>query len=139
MGRENKDRQDDGEEWEMSDIKEHVVSFELARELKEEGFKQDTCFYWRDSTAFPCPMLHDYKYRRSPSLLVDQRKTSDNWYAAPLATEIMELLPYYCKLQRRINMDAEWECVNGLRGVFEKTPADACAKMWLTLKKEKVI
>lgn len=122
-------------------IKNHVVSLELSKQLKISGYPQQSFFYWAaigDSWTLRSP---DYPKRPAGEIV-----------AAPLASELGEQLPmeiekhgllyelHICK-----NTEwGEWYC-NYSRiektellgyGRQDKSEADARAKMWLYLKQE---
>lgn len=113
----------------MNDIKNHVVSENLAKELKKAGFPQNNHFGWIAGCvmAFPETMIWEC--------------------AAPLASEIGERLPawiysaknnfggggaYYCSC-----VDGHVHKPPGFNKLFEAdTEANARAKMWLYIKRE---
>ena len=129
------------------DIK-HCVSLELAKELKEAGWKKETEFY------------HDWKNDRIISKIKD---IDIGWYkdcySAPLATEILEELPKFIDEDEEYNLHIEkvvnndfiiryedgnamtYSGRNGEEDYYScgKSLSDALAKMWLYLKKENLL
>ena len=63
-------------------MEKHCVSLELAKQMKEAGWKKKTEFWW----IFPSGSHKGFE-------LVNFRPLSSEHYPAPLATEILEELP----------------------------------------------
>ena len=112
-----------------------TVSLELSKQLKEAGYPQETEFcYYRNAD--------EYHFLRNP-FEGKMRPFPEKTYASPTADEILEQLPEYVMVHRE---NSGWYCefktVSGRKtdiGFFGDTIADAAAKMWLYLKKEKLI
>ena len=64
-------------------MKNHVVSLELAREMKALGFPQDSLFFWDSHAIDKVDGYDDYMFGI----------TSDGEYSAYLASELEEWLP----------------------------------------------
>lgn len=127
----------------------HVVSLELAKELKEAGWNKETEFWWVGFTKDGLfELVHNREFTQS---------WKGNWIKipAPLATEILEELPDMYPMQSGADCYGEWllywkeeEFWNV--GVFkeqkfvvgiiqDKSLPNALAKMYLYLRKEKLI
>jgi len=128
-------------------MEKHCVSLELAKQMKEAGWKKKTEFWW----IFPSGSHKGFE-------LVNFRPLSSEHYPAPLATEILEELPLGIAI-KKYNCDAlakmwlylkKYNAVGGLGyevifpyksnpeisgGFCELLFCDALAKMWLYLKK----
>jgi len=132
-------------------VEDQVVSLELARLLKEDGYPQESSYFsWRAA---------DFKGTRwaltAPHMVLDRafRPT----FAAPTAAEIGEVLPgeiylpyksgkprkhpHRLYMQRLLN-DSVWDIkyVSGrsYQDISERgaTEAEARARMWLRLKRK---
>jgi len=67
-------------------IEYHVVSLEMAKKLKEAGWKKETEFWWsREKEQDKYKLTYSYSKFQSADPLPH--------FAAPLATEILEELP----------------------------------------------
>ena len=66
-----------------------TVSLDTAKKLKEAGFPQESHFYYRYHAAFS-----GYEIENQDSFVRSIMDGSFLWYAAPLADEILELLPW---------------------------------------------
>lgn len=123
-------------------IEDQVTSVGPSKELKELGVKQDSLWYW-----------------------THKNERSDNWSEAALAflvgakyydnakkcsaytvAELGEMLKQHANnlpQWNKYNMGARWfsdiYIPKGYCQVNEETEADARAKMWIYLKKEKII
>lgn len=131
----------------MTNLQNHVVSLDLAKQLKEAGYPQEgTLFYWAKN---PVTQKYDVIYYENRNQLkadfVDDRY---DLTAAPLASELGEQLPRVLEIdgeKRWLTVSVHddpinlW-CVfyNNASGIkfYEATEADARAKMWLYLKEE---
>lgn len=118
------------------ELEKQVVSLELAKQLKDAGFPQETLWVWKEiiidgKSKFELCYRHDNgtlelvgeKWNTYRSFIWGQEK-----YAAPTVAELGEMLkgwilPYY-------NPDYTKP---------DETEADARALMWLRLKKEEKI
>ena len=120
----------------MTDIKNHVVSLEIANQLKEAGWVKETEFYWTYS------MMDEPKIEHNPQPF---RNCLESWTVlpAPLATEILEELPekislcaFYAKSEyRAVDNDVHRNASTQV----SHNPCNALASMWLYLKKKKLI
>ena len=127
-------------------IEQQVVSLELAKQLKEAGFKQDSKWWWWVNKLSP-------KSKPSVSYYGDNKPIKD-WecIAAPTVAELGERLPNRCKTRwfteqvsglsswvcRLWDCDADGKATFG-QNFFADTEANARAKMWLYLKKENLL
>lgn len=128
----------------MTTLKDHVVSLELAKELKAAGYPQDNClFMWTYDPIKKLAYVHD------SDTIFNFEKEEDLLTAAPLASEIGEMLPVGMSTFR---VNTKWEewikeksfCVTNFDEEdpladfvheYGSSEADARAKMWLYLKK----
>lgn len=121
----------------MTNLSNHCVSLEIAKELKAAGYDQESTIFGYYENADTHELLY------SPEL----KPMMDKWIAAPLASEIGELLPAKLGFKRLCiyhfeddgwhisyeEMDRYWH------REIDKSEADARAKMWLYLKKENLL
>jgi len=138
------------------------VSKDLAVELKENGYEQESLFCWvknegrNESESRTYILDTDHAYNFKP----------DRYWCCPTASELVERLPYmvaiknreysisYHKIDHRYSCslicesEQEGYCENICQqergdscryNVFEDKLADALAKMWLYLKKNKLL
>src|SRR5260221_9303906 len=107
-----------------------TVSLELAKQLKEAGYPQDSYFWYSQ---------RNYS-KQSPIDLRNKKGYADNW-SAPTADEILYRLPgniYTSKeglgfrVQQGVTGDATSRYAHCIQN---KSLADAAAKIWLYLKK----
>lgn len=128
----------------MSQQLENIcVSLELAKQLKEAGYPQESLFYWWEDTygIEKNAHLHD-KEPHNP-------KGGWTIFSAPTASEIGEELPKGCSYYP--GNDFNW-CCHYQQGnpkdhlhpflvhlEYADTEANARAKMWLYLKKEELL
>ena len=122
-------------------IEQKVVSLELAKELKKAGYKQEGLFYWCGDEDI---IVVEYDLNNNAKEMV-----SNFICFAPTAAELGEVLPdkikcpfgkaelflqkefvYYAKKLKHIAI---------VCSELATTEAEARAKMWLYLKKEKLI
>ena len=137
-------------------LNKQVCSFELAKQLKELGFKQESYFIWVDK--FPIfnnkeiiTTTESFKLQLNNSILSEQAISSFvKTYPAFTVAELGDVLPLSSEEQGQI----EWTCekvVNGweyditehyfrqlIYGI-EKTEVDARSKMIICLKENKII
>ena len=97
----------------------HCVSLEIAKQLKEAGWKKETEFWWIDKISCKriiltqgeivyCPVdlrgllqvrtfLDKYRYALETHYFTEKEIIQNDWevYFAPLATEILEELPIF--------------------------------------------
>jgi hypothetical protein len=117
-----------------------TVSLELAKELKEAGYPQDTYFQWFEDGS----LVHTES--RNPLRCI----------AAPIADEILDLLPAYTALPFFLYI---WKDDKGLYRIVycssadlvsggkqpnypvekQKSLAEAAGLMWLYLKKNELM
>jgi hypothetical protein len=137
-----------------------VVSLELAKELKENGYPQDTVFAWSERLKGTGHTWDPYdgtgKYEVIPN--TSSEHPLDHKYAAPTASEIGGQLPEYVSddwflemyKDRSNSKDEEWYLVryvdnDGIGsteikvGFNEPCEANARAKMWLYLKRNRLL
>jgi len=126
----------------------HVVSLEMAKKLKEAGWKKNTEFLWKRhslSGNFTDPREYEYKIMHLEGFSISK---NDNIYPAPLATEILEELLCYTKIIIESKGDfgilyqvsyATGPNIEQIHYETESILSDALAKMWLFLKKEGLI
>ena len=143
-------------------MKSHVVSLEIARRLKDAGYPQDLGgIKWSTFYNLSSPPDHhetllnmlvinaEIEEMKERSFLKDL-----HFYAAPLATELLEQLPCSIYVQKRVR---KWEYWNRIERLSHgwligywcgdkclcqlvcKTLPDAVAEMWLHLKKEHLL
>jgi hypothetical protein len=71
-----------------------TTSLELSKELKENGFKQDSCFYWWTWIALGEKNKSLRQYNTTKGL---PNRKDRNIYSAPTAEELLEeLLKFDC-------------------------------------------
>lgn len=94
-------------------IEQQVVSLELAKQLKEAGYPQESLFWW------------DWEGRKKPYLVIDSTQSYVNvCISAPTVAELGE------KLKDRDNTNVF---------VWRPPEYDQVRKMWLYLKKEGLV
>ena len=123
----------------------HCVSLELAKQLKETGWKKKTEVYW-DITAQRITNKHNFDVTNYPL----------NFIPAPLATEILEELPIFIDGDKEFNLHIKkvvnndyivkyedggsmtYEGKSGEEDYYQcdESLPNALAKMYLYLKKE---
>lgn len=140
-------------------MKEYCVDLEIAKELKENGFHQDTNFYWykrlpeKNSWKFIGNKNVQYK-RKSYCFTPDG---NDILYSAPCSDEVLKELPtyfienkeyYLLEIRKDIYTDipkSDFYCISythvdgtGYREICIEADklSNALAIMWLYLKKE---
>jgi len=125
-------------------MKDYVVDLEIAKELKENGFQQESEFYWQD-------VRWKNKYGKFGGLELRNSNKGVNTahvYSAPTSDKILKELPVsisidnktYCLEIHKIYIDED--CIHqGYIVRYEDKIFDngklsnALAKMWLYLKK----
>jgi len=113
-------------------MKEFCVDLELAKELKENGFPQDTDKVWY---KYGNPLIDEYTDEIVSRLWANNYKVRENniQCSAPISDEILKELPpnSYCGKDKEnficAYLDFEEE--------DKKKLSNALAKMWLYLKK----
>lgn len=120
-------------------IEHHVVSLELAKQLKGAGYPQEACFYWIE--AYENYKITAEAYEgwvvRSKYNAFD-KIPEDKKFAAPLASEIGEQLPAMIEGYDFVSKKYRSGWGVGYRWVDEsedKNEANARAMVWLDLKK----
>ena len=123
-------------------IEQKVVSLELAKELKKAGYKQEGLFYWCGDEDI---IVVEYDLNNNAKEMV-----SNFICFAPTVAELGEALPiitdsrkiqdgrkiiFITRYSIRKPAGLDWESVH----FRANTEVDARAKMWLYLKKEKLI
>jgi len=82
-------------------LENQVVSLELAKKLKELGFKQESLFWWRvwnDGRAEA-----DYLGGYTPKELGENKEMEfEGFYSAYTVAELGELIEYYEKINYRV-------------------------------------
>ena len=120
-------------------IESHVVSLEMAKKLKEAGWKKETEFWWsREKEQDKYKLTYSYSKFQSADPLPH--------FAAPLATEILDELPISLKgefiqdLTIRKDDEGYFNINYGCRILVSGIGLpDTFAKMWIWLKKEKLL
>jgi len=139
-------------------IESQVVSLELAKELKENGYKQ-AGVWWRvtymDEVFMPSIKLK----KRLTSYKINKGKIIDSgvvkYWVVPTVAELGERLPRNCESGKTaagrtfISCARAWCCTYtkgdwGLKDAekipaYANTEANARAKMWLYLKKNELL
>lgn len=122
-------------------LENQLVSLKLAKELKKAGFPQDTYFVWN----YNPPLIHLWQKMKVKEGIYDGDYVlqgeiiTGKFYAAPTVAELGELLKNIAELPLH-HGENKW-VVNliGYQRWGIETEADARAKMWLYLKKEKLL
>jgi len=128
----------------QGNIENHVTSLELSKELRKVGFPQKSQWIWDEHYEEPT-VFH------SNEVLMYQRHMK-SVYAAPLATELLEVLPNKVWIKKR-QYDVRIHILSlgdylivchhndfkNYTEAYDKTLPDALAKMYIYLKKEKLI
>ncbi|MCK4578022.1 MAG: hypothetical protein KAU50_04485 [Candidatus Marinimicrobia bacterium] len=119
-------------------LEDQQVSQDLSRQLRDAGYPQEGLWWWRKNDNNTSYSLVNIGYGK------DRNK-----FSAPTVAELGEALPHLSKCWRSRNNS--WICeytelprpdnvLNITRTCLEaSTEADARAKMWLHLKREKLI
>jgi hypothetical protein len=118
----------------MTDIKNHVVSLEISKQLKEAGWKKETEFWWSRE-------YEQDKYELTRSYSRFQSADPLPHLSAPLSTEILEELPRTgdIKITTYPSGYRVFYDVKSGYGVSEESFPDTLSKMWIYLKKEGLI
>lgn len=123
-------------------MKNHVVSLEIAKQLKEAGWDKKTTFCWLEiDDEWILDLYANDKYNDVYTSIIP----------APLATEILEELPDKITLNTRTH----WLWIGKMKGyemsytthddgdmpiaVDDESLPDALAKMWLYLKQNNLL
>ncbi len=144
----------------MNKLESHVVSLEIAKLLKEAGWKKETEFWWEWGQM--SKKWDIVKNITCPNNGVD--RFGVDYYPAPLATEILEelprtlerktknadtghkemILPYDLRIKLHYHDYPIYVGYIGMQGIQSHYEEDnnvinALAKMWLYLKKENLL
>lgn len=120
----------------------HCVSLELSRELKENGYPQEGEMWWMESYWGDGTMI------RWDIVSEKDKDIGENSCVSPLATELLERLPVPLLVFTKMPKGKkEIQYIITYADTFGKNPAttideslpNALAKMWLYLRKEKLI
>lgn len=117
----------------------HTTSLKMAKRLKEAGYPQEGEFWWKH--------YEKNKVGQLPVLMPDEDINDsfmEDYYAAPLATELLERIPvrlYISKEKQPLAGNSILWHVSGQEGsgipIFaEESLTDALAECWLYLKQE---
>ena len=123
------------------EMEKQVVRKELAKQMKELGAKQNSIFYWLTNDYFKDNKIKCYNQIPYPL------QAMETVYSAYTVAELGEMLPrghwesgavaldtlFFC------SWEEDWEHPNEETSIvkYGNTEADARAKMWIHLKKEK--
>jgi len=124
----------------------HCVSLEIAKQLKESGFKKETEFCWEHYNKAVIGKKRilqgelNWKLTKGMVCKWDGRLAH---YPAPLATEILEELPREVSIKQYPENDSVRYQVGHNAGRmalqtfrYSNNLCDALAEMWLYLRKE---
>lgn len=118
-------------------MEKHCVSLEIAKHLKEAGWKKETFFVWGE-VEYGKKNLKDWQLLSKDN--DEQRPITLQELLAPLATEILEELPdaqiikyWEVYTNDKEHSDPMYDFIDIMRSPNE------LAKCWLYLKKEKLI
>lgn len=124
-------------------LKDICVSLDLAKQLKEAGYKQDSLFLWEIGLDNKPYLVKSYSANEADM---------SRLFSAPTASEIGERLPIELNSGRYTieRCDGYWElrfyedAEQDLEGLYdwhdeEYTEANARAKMWLYLKENNLL
>jgi len=129
-------------------IEDQVVSLELAKKLKEKGFKQDGLWYHvngRISTLSQDDFvdLSDSTLNGYGCGCCGWDESFEEFCSAPTVAEMLESLSLeYLDFHKQGLYTVDYFIPNTLEVDYEccdKKPADALAKMWLYLKEKGLI
>jgi hypothetical protein len=112
----------------MNNLEQHVVSLNLAKQLEEAGYDQQTIYYWKQDEGEPYLVERNSRYFSSKGTILAP---------APLASEIGEQLPAI----DISNLQDGWQCWTSDNDGQQshsaaQTLANLLAKHWLYLKKK---
>ena len=114
------------------ELKDQVVSLELAREMKELGFEQESLWYW----------CRDQIEGWERPFLLQGHGMHKEYYSAYTVAELGEMLPLEIKTDRakHINGNVLYWCeYAGYEEISANTEANARASMLCYLKENKLI
>ena len=116
-------------------MEKYCVSLEIAKQLKEEGWKKETEFAWGKDIRYQ----FDGEYglvNTSQYILTSAKDNWEEYFSAPLATEILEELndsQMHLYLMQRYGIATAQSCLDMIRDINE------IAKCWLYLKKNNLL
>ena len=113
-------------------MEKHVVSLEIAKQLKEVGWKKETEFWWAKHKITFKGYINSWD-------ICDYQPAVDLYeqYSAPLATEILEEIKGKVSIQITYSKEVGLRITDLKSGIyFTDTLPNALAQMWLYLKKE---
>ena len=115
-------------------MKKYCVDLEIAKELEESGFPQETYFWWNECfiTKISTYEIHSQKgYLEGKHL------------SAPTSDEILKELPITINKVKNLTIHkgnteyyVNYQEYNKHPIIYDKILSNALAKMWLYLKKE---
>lgn len=131
----------------MTDITKQVVSLELAKELKANGFKQEGSWWWS-----VCDIDEPFDSHLHTKFTIEKHRIATEC-VAPTCAELGEALPQYVKDRKYMltivkNEKGKWWIgyanhrgfgVEGIKQITEIKLADGLSKMYLYLKKENLL
>ncbi len=138
------------------ELKDQVVSLELSRELKKAGYPQKGYFWWENGyrKVYYGHVNHEKDDGSYWRIFLHKPITSPEYCVTPTVAELGERLPdYFHSIRDKGCFPNKWiaEMISESEYVlmdrkFDKTvsksadtEANARAKMWLYLKKEKLL
>lgn len=109
-------------------MNKYVVDLEIAKELKNNGFLQDSKFSWEYDDVNSCDCIQS----------IDKEFSHFNTVNAPMSDEILKELPKYIDSRPLTIIIANTNIVEYLNipSQIDEKLSNALAKMWLYLKKE---
>ena len=124
-------------------LENQVVSLELAKELKENGYPQEGCFWWTESVEYKTSAIN-FLYYKSGSIEKDNRLYK--MFVVSTVAELGEALkgydiPDWCLEEKEWILYVD-TFIHGKHDSFdikEDTEANARARMWLYLKKNNLL
>jgi hypothetical protein len=117
-------------------IEKQVVSLELSKQLKEAGYLQEGVWWWATQSQPTGQMVEDTQYL----CLAKDRGCKFPMCVAPTVAELGEKIKTTSLPLPAWSKKEFWFCVvNGMPRMNSNTEANARAKMWLYLKKEKLL
>ena len=113
-------------------LEQQVVSLELSKQLKEAGYKQEGLHWWVQIATWK--LYHeDERVKEDSNVVAPTVAELGNILSDGLAGSHLGLRKWYCSYTTISDKEDPIVETTG------KTEADARAKMWLYLKKEKPI
>jgi hypothetical protein len=137
----------------MKELKDIVCSLELAKELKENGFKQESLFKWcewdKTDEFYDNEKNRVFSQEQWENYATDYNPPNSVFYSSPTATELLNELPEVVVVENKVH--SFW--CNKIDGLYrcgydencyeeygfqedENSMANAMAKLYLELKKE---